>query len=94
LAFAYIIALLASLVVAIVVTPALSYAFLPNAPSISRGHDGWLARTLKAWFGRVLPHALNHPHMITATSRRAACLAGFAMTQMGTGFLQSSTKAA
>ena len=50
LAFAYIISLVASLVVAIIVTPALSYAFLPNAPSIARGHDGWLARTLKAWF--------------------------------------------
>src|SRR5262249_21352240 len=39
LAFAYIVALLASLVVAIVVTPALCFAFLPNAPSIERGHD-------------------------------------------------------
>ena len=47
LAFAYIVALLASLVVAIVVTPALCFAFLPNAASIQRGHDGWLARVLK-----------------------------------------------
>src|SRR6185312_4221771 len=48
LAFAYIVALLASLVVAILVTPALCYAFLPNARSIERGHDGWLTRRLKA----------------------------------------------
>ena len=87
LAFAYIISLMASLVVAIIVTPALSYAFLPNARSISRGHDGWLARTLKAGFARVLPHALDHPHMITATAAILLILAAFAITQMGTGFL-------
>src|SRR5438874_1996362 len=61
LAFAYIIALVASLGVAIVVTPALCFAFLPRARSITRGHDGWLARTLKARFARGLPNALNHP---------------------------------
>src|SRR5713226_656006 len=87
LAFAYIVSLSASLVVAIIVTPALSYAFLPNAPSISRGHDGWLARTLKAWFGRVLPRALDHPHVITATAAALLIASAFAMTRMGTGFL-------
>ena len=40
--------------VAIVVTPALCYAFLPGARSILRGHDGWLARALKA---RLRPRA-------------------------------------
>src|SRR4029077_17504460 len=63
LALAYIVALLASLGVAIVVTPALAYAFLPRARSIERGHDGWLARTLKGWLARTLPHVLDHPWM-------------------------------
>ena len=87
LAFAYIVSLMASLLVAIIVTPALSYAFLPNAPSIQRGHDGWLARTLKSGFARVLPHALNHPHIITAVSAALLVAAGYAMTLMGSGFL-------
>src|SRR5204863_6293400 len=73
LAFAYIVSLLASLVVAIVVTPALSYVFLPRARSIERGHDGWLARTLKRRFAKDLPHALNHPIVVVVVS--AALLA-------------------
>ena len=59
LAFAYIVALLASLAVAVIVTPALCVTFLPHAASIERGHDGWLTRRLKAWFARVLPPALE-----------------------------------
>ena len=66
LAAAYIVALLASLGVAVVVTPALSYAFLPGARSILRGHDGWLARVLKARFARDLPRALDHPRLVFA----------------------------
>src|SRR5437867_9861337 len=68
LAFAYIVSLMASLLVAVIVTPALSYAFLPYARSIERGHDGWLARTLKTRFARVLPRAFDHPHVIAIVS--------------------------
>src|SRR5438552_1285081 len=68
LAFAYIVALLASLAVAVIVTPAVSYAFLPHARSIERGHDGWLARTLKTQFARAVPHALDHPLTVMVLS--------------------------
>jgi CzcA family heavy metal efflux pump len=87
LAFAYIISLLASLVVAIFVTPALCYAFLPHAQSIERGHDGWLSRTLKRRFDKVLPHALDHRGTVIASALVLLIIAGFTITQMGTAFL-------
>src|SRR6187431_354145 len=67
LAFAYIVALLASLVVAMFVTPALCVAFLPQAASIQRGHEGWLTRVLKAQFSRLLPPVLDHPVPVVAS---------------------------
>src|SRR5712691_8648721 len=87
LAFAYIVSLLASLVVAIVVTPALSYAFLPHARSIERGHDGWLARTLKTRFAKDLPRLLDHPLLVMVTSAALLAAAGVALTRAGTAFL-------
>jgi CzcA family heavy metal efflux pump len=87
LAYAYIIALLASLGVAIVVTPALCYAFLPGAATIERGHEGWLARTLKARFAGGLRVALDRPGLVTATALVLLAVAVLGMTRFGTAFL-------
>ncbi len=87
LAFAYIVALTASLLVAIVITPALCYAFLPNSASVERGHDGWLSRKLKARFARDLPRALNRPFAVIAVCVALLLAAAVAMTQFGTAFL-------
>ena len=87
LAFAYIVSLMASLAVAVIVTPALGFAFLPEARSILRGHDGWLARHLKARFAKDLPRALDHPRIVMATSVALLVAAIGAMTRMGSAFL-------
>lgn len=87
LAVAYIVALGASLVVAIVVTPALCFAFLPNSASVLRGHDGWLARTLKACFARLLPHVLDRPMLVMTLGGIILAGAIIATLQFGAAFL-------
>src|SRR5262249_24011542 len=87
LAFAFITALIASLFVAIVMTPALCYTFLPEAPSISRGHDGWLARVVKGRYGRDLPRVLDHPHVVTTIAALLLIAAIALMARMGSSFL-------
>jgi CzcA family heavy metal efflux pump len=87
LASAYIVALLASLAVAIVVTPALCFAFLPGAATITKGRESWLAHILKKRFARDLPLALDHPRLVTALSVVLLVAAILATTQFGTAFL-------
>jgi CzcA family heavy metal efflux pump len=87
LAVAYIVALVASLLVAIIVTPALCYAFLPGTAAVRRGHDGWLARQLKARFARDLPRALDHPRLVMAVCGMLLAIAAVAALRFGTAFL-------
>ena len=87
LAYAYIVALAASLAVAIVVTPALCFAFLPRAKTITEGHEGWLARTLKARFAKDLPKALDRPWTVMAVSALLLAAAVAGTTQFGSSFL-------
>jgi CzcA family heavy metal efflux pump len=87
LALAYIVALAASLLVAMTVTPALAYAFLPGSRAIEQGEEGWLARTLKGGFARVLPAALNRPAWVLAACLVLLAAAAASTTAFGTAFL-------
>jgi CzcA family heavy metal efflux pump len=87
LGFAYIVSLAASLAVAIVITPALCYAFLPNARSIERGHEGWLASHLKAGYSRIVPALLDHPGIVLTVSVVLLIVALVSTFLMGRAFL-------
>ncbi|MDX6534355.1 MAG: hypothetical protein QOF68_2099 [Gaiellales bacterium] len=66
LAFSYALAVLASMVVALTVTPALSLILLPHAPLQRK--DPWLVRVLKRGYGSVLARILRRPMPAFATA--------------------------
>ena len=61
---AYLISLLASLVVALTVTPALCAYLLPGVRSILEGREPALATALRRGYQRLLPHTLNHSWLV------------------------------
>ena len=65
LGVAYVTSIVASLVVALTVTPALASYLLPKAKFMQREHEGFLVRGLK-WLDRklVLEHTLRHPNIV------------------------------
>lgn len=64
LAVAYIVSLLASLAVAITLTPALCYLWLPNSPSVVKHHEPFVARLCKRWYEPALEHVVDRPLLV------------------------------
>jgi CzcA family heavy metal efflux pump len=62
LAIAYILAILASLVVALTLTPALSVVLLPR--SASNAHETWFIAALKDQYRRGLQHVIERPALL------------------------------
>ncbi|MDQ2900964.1 MAG: efflux RND transporter permease subunit, partial [Acidobacteriota bacterium] len=89
LAIAYIIAILASLVVALTVTPALSYLLLPRAiaQTTARARETWTVRRLKSSYGRILPGILNHAGSVISVSAILLIAALAAVPFLGGEFL-------
>src|SRR5581483_9105643 len=85
--FAYIIALVASLVVALTVTPALCSVVLPRSRSILKGHEPWLIRMLKRMYRPSLSFSLEHAWLVLTASLLLLIGAGYAVSRMGRSFL-------
>jgi CzcA family heavy metal efflux pump len=87
LGLAYLIALFASLIVALTVTPVLSYYLLPRLRSVREGHEPAVSRWLKRHYGRTVPWALDHRKTVFAGAGILLLLAGLSLPRMGRAFL-------
>jgi CzcA family heavy metal efflux pump len=87
LGFAYITSLLASLLVALTVTPVLCSFVLPRAKSVLNGKEPWLSRGLKAIYEPSLRFALRAPIVVVGLALLLVGAAGFKLSTAGRAFL-------
>ncbi len=87
LGFAYITSLLASLLVALTVTPVLCSYLLPRAKAILGGKEPWLSRALKAIYVPSLRFSLKAPALVVALALVLVAGAAFQLTKAGQAFL-------
>jgi CzcA family heavy metal efflux pump len=87
LGLAYVISILASLLVAVTVTPALSSYLLRNITSRSRQGDSWLVRKLKFLYEPSLRHALKHRAIVIGASAVFVAVALTTLPCFGRSFL-------
>jgi len=87
LGVAYIVSILASLVVSLTVTPVLSYWLLPQAKFMAHDKDGALLRLLKWIAGYVIRFSVRHPWPILGAVSVAVLISLVTVTQLGRDFL-------
>ncbi|HMP84984.1 MAG TPA: efflux RND transporter permease subunit, partial [Verrucomicrobiota bacterium] len=87
LGVAYLVALFASLFVAVTVTPALCLLLLPKSRAVQTGHEAKFARWLKARYAPWLEVALHRPWRVVLPAVTALLLALAAMPFFGRAFL-------
>jgi CzcA family heavy metal efflux pump len=87
LGVAYIVSILASLVVSLTVTPVLSYWLLPQMKMMAHGKDSFLLRWLKGIAGVAIRTSVRRPMPILAGVSVAVLISVFAVTQLGRDFL-------
>jgi CzcA family heavy metal efflux pump len=87
LGLAYVIALFASLVVAVTVTPVLCSWLLPRARAVTAGHEPWLVRTLKRIYRPVLEWTIDHARLILAAAAALLVVTVAAFLTLGRSFL-------
>jgi CzcA family heavy metal efflux pump len=80
LALSYILAIMASLLVALTLTPALSFFFF--AKGVRQAGEPWIQRHFKAWYRRILSFFAQWPRTVIGV---VAILCAVALTRLPTG---------
>jgi copper/silver efflux system protein len=87
LGFAYVVAILASLVVAVTVTPVLCFFLLPNSKAVQMEHESRLVTWLKTHYAGALERILARPRRVLLGAGAALLLTLAAVPFLGTAFL-------
>ncbi|MBA4159435.1 MAG: efflux RND transporter permease subunit [Gemmatimonadetes bacterium] len=87
LGIAYIVSIVASLVVALTLTPALCAYLLPGSKVMEREEESWVARNLKSGYARVLGPSLRNPKQIIAGAALVVVAAVAVVPFLGRAFL-------
>ena len=87
LGIAYVVSILASLVVSLTVTPALCAYLLPKAKIMEKESDGALVAKLKHWDAKILDRVLDRPKAVLGVILSLVVIAGISVFFMGREFL-------
>ncbi len=87
LGIAFMVSLAASLLVALTVTPALSYYLLPKSKAVTRPDEPWVVRFLKRIYDKPLRWAMRHPWLVALPTALLLGLAIVCGASLGRSFL-------
>ena len=87
MAVAYIVSIIASLLVSLTVTPVLSYYLLARARAIEHSEDGWFVRKLKWVVGHAIRFSLRRPWQILSVVGVMVLISVGLLLQLGRDFL-------
>jgi CzcA family heavy metal efflux pump len=87
LGIAFMVSLAASLLVALTVTPALSYYLLPTSKAVTRTDEPWVVRSLKKMYDVPLRWAMRHPWFVATPTALLLALAIAGGASQGRSFL-------
>ncbi|MDX1962002.1 MAG: efflux RND transporter permease subunit [Pirellulales bacterium] len=87
LGIAYIVSILASLVVSLTVTPVLSYYLLPQSKATHRQHDSKLLQWLKWGASYLIRFSMQHAGILLLLTWALVGLSAWQLTRMGADFL-------